>query len=103
MAPELRPQPPSLVPVHPDEEARVGSRCCAIGHPVRPVLRQAVIFRRGGQTAVRDGQPHRHVRPAAGNVIAPQRRHRFLHAALACHHKSERVFSFQTTAVTSWY
>lgn len=71
MAPELWPQPTSFVPVDPDEEARMRSRCGAIGHPMRPVLRQTVILGRGGQTAVRDRQPHRHVRPAAGNVIAP--------------------------------
>lgn len=71
VTPELGPQPAPLVPVHPDEETRVGGGRGAIGDPVRPVFRQPVILGRRGQTAVRDRQPHRHVRPAAGNVIAP--------------------------------
>lgn len=83
VASQLGPQSAALVPVDPDEEARMRGRGGAVGDPVGPVLRETVVLGRGGQAAPRHRQTHRHVRPVAADVVAPEGRHRLLHAALA--------------------
>ena len=102
MAPELRPESAAFVSVHPDYEPRVRGWRCAVGHSVRPVLGQPVVLCRRGQSAVRYGQAHRHVRPAAAHVVTPERRYGLFHAAFAWKKRENGwlgVFSFSQLVV----
>jgi hypothetical protein len=90
VAPELGPEPAALVPVHPDEEPGMGGGGGAVGDPVGPILGEAVVLGRRGQAAVRHRQPHRHVGATAADVVAPERRHRLLDAALTWESQAPR-------------
>lgn len=88
---QFGPQSSSLVSVDPNEEPRVRLGRRAIGDSVGPVLRETVILGCGCQTSVRHRELHRDVRTIAAHVIAPQRRHRLLHATFACKRKIDKL------------
>lgn len=84
MAAQLVLQLAALVPVDPAEHLRVVARRTAERDAMRPVLGQAVLARCRLQPGRADLNAHRDVRLGVLRVVAPQRRQRLLHAALAC-------------------
>ena len=85
------------LPVDPAKDLRVVGVGGAVGDPVGPVLREAVLLRHRLQPGRADRQLHHDVGLVGANVVAPQGRQRLIHAAGACRQRERGGTGMRST------